>query len=62
MLINVVPVFVKMYKGMGVKVPAPTAAIMAMSDFMRNPFGGGLCLVLFIIFFHIQQQASVKIY
>lgn len=53
MLINVVPVFVKMYKGMGVKVPAPTAAIMAMSDFMRNPFGGGLCLILIIIFIFI---------
>ena len=49
MLINVVPVFVKMYKGMGVKVPAPTAAIMAMSDFMRNPFGGGLSLILIIV-------------
>ena len=48
MLINVVPVFVKMYKGMGVKVPAPTAAIMAMSDFMRSPFGGGLSLILII--------------
>jgi type IV pilus assembly protein PilC len=46
-----------MYKGMGVKVPAPTAAIMAMSDFMRNPFGGGLSLVLIIatifVFRHI---------
>ena len=48
MLINVVPVFVKMYKGMGVKVPAPTAAIMAMSDFMRSPFGGGLSLILIV--------------
>lgn len=53
MLINVVPVFVKMYKGMGVKVPAPTAAIMAMSDFMRSPFGGGLSLVLIVTFVFI---------
>lgn len=53
MLINVVPVFVKMYKGMGVKVPAPTAAIMAMSDFMRSPFGGGLSLILIVTFVFI---------
>lgn len=49
MLINVVPVFVKMYQGMGVKVPAPTAAIMAMSDFARSPMGGGLTIVIIVI-------------
>jgi len=53
MLINVVPVFVRMYDGMGVKVPAPTAAIMAMSDFMRNPLGGGLSFILIILFVFI---------
>ena len=50
MLINVVPVFVKMYDGMGVPVPGSTAAIMAASDFMRSPTGGGLTLVLMILF------------
>ena len=50
MLINVVPVFVKMYDGMGVAVPGSTAAIMAASDFMRSPTGGGLTLVLMILF------------
>ena len=49
MLINVVPVFVKMYQGMGVKLPAPTAAIIAISNFIRSPLGGGLTLVLIII-------------
>ena len=48
MLIKVVPVFVKMYEGMGVEVPGSTAAIMAASDFMRSASGGGLTLVIFI--------------
>lgn len=49
MLIKVVPVFVKMYEGMGVEVPGATAAIMAASDFMRSASGGGLTLVIFIV-------------
>ena len=50
MLIKVVPVFVKMYDGMGVDVPGSTAAIMAASDFMRSASGGGLSLVIIILF------------
>ena len=49
MLIKVVPVFVKMYDGMGVDVPGSTAAIMAASDFMRSASGGGLSLVIIIV-------------
>ena len=49
MLIKVVPVFVTMYEGMGVDVPASTAAIMSASDFMRSASGGGLTLVIFIV-------------
>ena len=49
MLIKVVPVFVKMYEGMGVEVPGSTAAIMAASDFMRSATGGGLSLVIIIV-------------
>jgi type IV pilus assembly protein PilC len=49
MLIKVVPVFVKMYDGMGVDVPGSTAAIMAASDFMRSASGGGLTLVILIV-------------
>ena len=49
MLIKVVPVFVKMYEGMGVDVPGSTAAIMAASDFMRSATGGGLSLVIFVV-------------
>ena len=49
MLIKVVPVFVKMYDGMGVEIPGPTAAIMGASDFMRSPSGGGLMFLLIFI-------------
>jgi|TARA_B100001540_G_scaffold248608_1_gene224218 type IV pilus assembly protein PilC len=44
MLIKVVPVFAKMYDGMGIELPAATATIMAMSDFLRG--SGGLILLL----------------
>ena len=49
MLIKVVPVFAKMYDGMGIELPAATATIMAMSDFLRG--AGGLILLLSIITF-----------
>ena len=51
MLIKVVPVFAKMYDGMGIELPAATATIMAMSDFLRGI--GGLILLLSLITFFI---------
>ena len=50
MLIKVVPVFVEMYEGMNVPIPAATAAIMSASAFMRSASGGGLTLVLIVSF------------
>jgi type IV pilus assembly protein PilC len=50
MLMNVVPVFAKMYEGMNVPIPGSTAAIMAASDFIRSATGGGLTLVLIVLF------------
>ena len=50
MLIKVVPVFVKMYEGMGVEIPGATAAIMSASAFMRSFSGGGLTLILIVSF------------
>ena len=47
MLVKVVPVFAKMYEGMGIPLPTPTAAIMAASNFMRGT--GGLTLLILII-------------
>ena len=44
MLVKVVPVFAKMYDGMGIELPASTATIMGMSDFLRGT--GGKILLL----------------
>ena len=49
MLIKVVPVFAKMYDGMGITLPKPTAVIMSMSDFLRGT--GGLIMLISIITF-----------
>ena len=52
MLIKVVPVFAKMYDGMGIALPKPTAVIMGMSDFLRGT--GGLAILFGgIIFFMV---------
>ena len=47
MLVKVVPVFAKMYDGMGIALPKPTAVIMAMSDFLRGT--GGMILFFGLI-------------
>ena len=49
MLIKVVPVFAKMYDGMGIALPTPTAVILGMSDFLRGT--GGLIMLISIISF-----------
>ena len=49
MLIKVVPVFAKMYEGMGIALPKPTAVILGMSDFLRG--AGGLVMLISIITF-----------
>ena len=51
MLVKVVPVFAKMYDGMGIELPAATATIMAMSDFLRGTGGKILVLSLTIFYF-----------
>ena len=51
MLIKVVPVFAKMYEGMGVALPKPTEIIMSMSDFLRGT--GGLVLFISIVSFAV---------
>ena len=47
MLVKVVPVFAKMYEGMGIPLPTPTAVIMAASNFMRGT--GGFTLFILVI-------------
>ena len=49
MLIKVVPVFAKMYDGMGIALTNPTAVIIGMSDFLRGT--GGMVMLISIISF-----------
>ena len=59
MLIKVVPVFAKMYDGMGIELPAATATIMGMSDFLRGT-GGKILLLIFIISFFAFRYLTTK--
>ena len=59
MLIKVVPVFAKMYDGMGIELPGSTAAIMGMSDFLRGT-GGQILLLILIIFFVAFRYLTTK--
>ena len=58
MLIKVVPVFAKMYDGMGIELPAATATIMGMSDFLRGTGGKILFLTLITSFFGFKYLTS----
>ena len=59
MLVKVVPVFSKMYEGMGIQLPAATATIMAMSDFLRGT-GGTVLVLSSIIFFVVFKYLTSK--
>ena len=59
MLIKVVPVFAKMYDGMGLALPKPTAVIMAMSDFLRGT-GGLVMLISIIVFVVVFKYLTTK--
>ena len=64
MLIKVVPVFAKMYDGMGLELPAATATIMSMSDFLRGTGGkviffGGL-IGFFGFRFITKRNAAIR--
>ena len=56
MLIKVVPVFAKMYDGMGIALPTPTAVIMNASDFMRGSGGLTLFIVLTVSYFSFKYH------
>ena len=64
MLVKVVPVFAKMYDGMGIALPKPTAVIMAMSDFLRG--AGGMTLLFgsiggFLLFrYLVKNNAAIR--
>ena len=58
MLVKVVPVFSKMYDGMGIELPAATATIMSMSDFLRGTGGKVLLFGLIGFFFGFKYLTS----
>ena len=59
MLIKVVPVFAKMYDGMGIPLPTPTRVIMSASDFMRG--SGGLTLFVGLtVFYFVFKYLTTK--
>ena len=59
MLIKVVPVFAKMYDGMGIALPKPTAVIMSMSDFLRGT-GGTIMFISIISFVVVFKYLTSK--
>ena len=59
MLVKVVPVFAKMYDGMGIALPKPTAVILGMSDFLRGT-GGMIMLISIILFVVIFRYLTTK--
>ena len=65
MLVKVVPVFAKMYDGMGIELPKATATIMSMSDFLRGT--GGMVLLFggvggFFIFRYLTTKNALVRY
>lgn len=48
MMIFVVPVFAQMFGSIGSQLPAPTLMIVNLSNFIRDPMGGGVLAVLLI--------------
>jgi type IV pilus assembly protein PilC len=44
MMIFVVPVFAQMFGSIGSELPGPTLMIMSISNFLRDPYGGGVLL------------------
>lgn len=57
MMIFVVPVFAQMFGSIGSQLPAPTLFIMSISNFLRDPYGGGLMLALVVGAVYAFRQA-----
>ncbi len=60
MMIFVVPVFAQMFGSIGSQLPAPTLFIMSISNFLRDPYGGGLLLVLVVASIFLFRLAVKK--
>ncbi|ALE52336.1 Type II Secretion system PilC [Candidatus Thioglobus autotrophicus] len=59
MMVFVVPVFQDMFKGVPGGLPATTQIVVDISEFMRNPMGGGLLAVVFMAI-SVSLSALVK--
>ena len=59
MMVFVVPVFQDMFKGVPGGLPETTQIVVDISEFMRNPMGGGLLAVVFVAI-SISLSALVK--
>ena len=57
MMIFVVPVFAQMFGSIGSQLPAPTLFIMSISNFLRDPYGGGLMLAVIAICIYLFRRA-----
>ena len=60
MMIFVVPVFAQMFGSIGSQLPAPTLFIMSISNFLRDPYGGGLLLLIVVMSIYMFRQAVKK--
>ncbi len=60
MMIFVVPVFAQMFGSIGSQLPAPTLFIMSISNFLRDPYGGGLMFVTIVLAIYLFCQAVKK--
>lgn len=64
MMVFVVPVFQKMFKDMEGGLPATTQAVVSMSEFFRDPMGGGLLAVILtgcIMLFSVALKKNYKL-
>lgn len=57
MMIFVVPVFAQMFGSIGSELPAPTLFIMSISNFLRDPYGGGLLAASIIASIYLFRKA-----
>lgn len=60
MMIYVVPVFAEMYGNTGMELPGPTQTIIMISNFLRNPLGGGVLVATLIAGIVVLKQAMAR--
>jgi len=60
MMIFVVPVFAQMFGSIGSQLPAPTLFIMSISNFLRDPYGGGLLFAFIVLAIYSFRQTVKK--